>query len=152
DAEPNADDAEGQALLARFKGRRLPMVDRVEVSIIEENQPRWLAFLNGLNFLEEVPPEYSSLAMPNGHLAPNLAKKGVHGWRRVRSDQQMTFFNLDDPIVGGYAPEKVALRRAIGLGLDVAREIRLVRKGQAILAQSPISPNTNSYDPAFKSE
>ena len=47
DAEPTADDAEGQALLARFKGRRLPMVDRVEVTIIEENQPRWLAFLNG---------------------------------------------------------------------------------------------------------
>ena len=47
DAEPAADDAEGQALLARFKGRRLPMVDRVEVSIIEEDQPRWLAFLNG---------------------------------------------------------------------------------------------------------
>ena len=36
DAEPAADDAEGQALLAQFKGRRLPMVDRVEVSIIEE--------------------------------------------------------------------------------------------------------------------
>ena len=42
DAEPAADDAEGQALLARFKGRRLPMVDRVEISIIEEEQPRWL--------------------------------------------------------------------------------------------------------------
>ena len=27
DAEPAADDAEGQAILARFKGRRLPMVD-----------------------------------------------------------------------------------------------------------------------------
>ena len=32
--------------LARFKGRRLPMVDQVEISIIEESQPRWLAFLN----------------------------------------------------------------------------------------------------------
>jgi hypothetical protein len=36
DAEPAADDAEGQAMLARFKGRRLPLVDRVEISIIEE--------------------------------------------------------------------------------------------------------------------
>jgi ABC-type transport system substrate-binding protein len=40
DAEPAADDAQGQAWLARFKGRRLPMVDRVEISIIEEEQPR----------------------------------------------------------------------------------------------------------------
>ena len=153
DSEPAADDAEGQALLARFKGRRLPMVDRVEISIIEEAQPRWLAFLNGQhNFIEQVPPEFSGLAMPNGHLAPNLEKKGVQGWRRVRADMYVTFFNLDDPVVGGYTPDKVALRRAIGLGLDVSREIRLVHKGQGILAQAPIVPNTNSYDPAFKSE
>ena len=77
DAEPAADDAEGQALLAKLKGRRLPMVDRVEVSIIEEAQPRWLAFLNGqLDFLA-VPTEFVSQAVPNGKLAPNLAKRGI---------------------------------------------------------------------------
>ena len=43
DAEPNADDAEGQAWVAKFKGRRLPMVDRVEVAVIHENQPMWLS-------------------------------------------------------------------------------------------------------------
>jgi ABC-type transport system substrate-binding protein len=153
DAEPAPDDAEGQAILARLKGRRLPMIDRVELSIIEENQPRWLAFLNGQhNFIEQVPAEYSSLAMPQGKLAPNLAKQGVQGWRRVRSDLYATFFNLDDPVVGGYTPERVALRRAISLGLDVEREIRLVHKGQGILAQAPVIPHTHSYDPAFKSE
>ena len=40
DAEPAADDAEGQAILATFKGRRLPMVDEVDVSVIEEVQPQ----------------------------------------------------------------------------------------------------------------
>ena len=153
DAEPAEDDAEGQAMLARFKGRRLPMVDRVEISIVEENQPRWLAFLNGQhNFIEQVPPEFSGLAMPNGHVAPNLAKQGVQGWRRVRADVYATFFNLDDPVVGGYTPDKVALRRAISLGLDVAREVRLVHKGQGVLAQGPLQPNTHDFDPAFKSE
>jgi ABC-type transport system substrate-binding protein len=153
DAEPTPGDAEGQAVAARFKGRRIPMIDRVEISIIEENQPRWLAFLNGQhNVMEVVPPEYSSLAMPRGKLAPNLAKQGMHGWRQVRADGYMTFFNMDDPVVGGYTPDKVALRRAIGLGLDVAREVRLVHKSQGILAQSPIVPNTNSYDPNFTSE
>lgn len=153
DAEPAPDDAEGQAIAARFKGRRIPMVDRVEVSIIEENQPRWLAFLNGQhNVIETVPPEYSGLAMPKGKLAPNLAKQGVQGWRRVRADIYMTFFNLDDPVVGGYAADKVALRRAIALGLDVAREVRLVHRDQGILAQAPIVPNTSSYDAAVASE
>ena len=30
---------------AKLKGRKLPMLDRVEIAIIEEAQPRWLAFL-----------------------------------------------------------------------------------------------------------
>ena len=47
EAEPAPGDAEGQALLARFRGRRLPMLDRVVVSIIEEQQPRYL--LTSLN-------------------------------------------------------------------------------------------------------
>ncbi len=37
-AEPAPDDAQAQALYKQFKGRRLPMLDRVEVSIIEEEQ------------------------------------------------------------------------------------------------------------------
>jgi ABC-type transport system substrate-binding protein len=153
DAEPAPDDAEGQALRARFQGRRLPMIDRVEISIIEENQPRWLAFLNGQHdFIELVPPEYSELAMPQGRVAPNLARLGVQGWRMLRADNHCTFFNLEDPLVGGYTPDKVALRRAISLGLDVAREIRLVHKGQAVPAQGPLVPQTTSFDPALRSE
>src|SRR6476659_5441312 len=42
-----ADDPEAQAFAAQLHGKRLPMIDRVEVYIIEESQPRWLAFLNG---------------------------------------------------------------------------------------------------------
>ena len=59
---------------------------------------------------------------------------------------------MEDPVVGGYTPEKVALRRAINLAVDVDKEIRLVRKSQAIPAQSPVAPGTWGYDPAFKSE
>ncbi|MBN8486708.1 MAG: bicyclomycin resistance protein [Burkholderiales bacterium] len=153
EAEPAADDEEGQALLARFKGRRLPMVDRVEISIVEESQPRWLAFLNGQhNFIEQVPADFVEQALPGGELAPYLAQQGVKAWRRLRSDASMVFFNLDDPVVGGYTPERVALRRAIGLGLDVGREIRVVQRGQARVAHAPIVPNTLSFDPSLQTE
>ena len=153
DAEPAPDDAAGQALLAKFKGRKLPMVDRVEVSIIEEAQPRWLAFLNDqIDIIEEVPAEFMHVAMPNGRVAPNLAKRGIQGRRYLRSDIAMTLFNMQHPVVGGLTPDKVALRRAIGLGVDLEREIRLVRRGMAIPSQSPIMPHTSGYDPAFKSE
>ena len=76
--DPNADDAEGQALLAKFKGRKLPMVDRVEISIIEEVQPRWLSFLNKQSDVAWlVPFDFVNTAAPNGKLAPFLAKQDV---------------------------------------------------------------------------
>jgi ABC-type transport system substrate-binding protein len=152
DAEPNADDAEGQALLARFKGRRLPMLDRVQVSIIEESQPRWLSFLNREIDYISVPLEFANIAAPKGRLAPNLAKQGIHLERLVNPDRTLYYFNMEDPLVGGYAPEKVALRRAIGLGTDTQREINTVRRGQAVLAQSVVAPGTWGYDADYKTE
>ncbi len=152
DAEPAADDAEGQALLALLKGRRLPLVDRVEVSIIEEAQPRWLAFLNGQLDFSAVPAEFVATAMPNGQVAPNLAKQGIRGRRTLNPSTAFVYFNMEDPVVGGYTPERVALRRAIGLALDVEREIQVVLRGQAITAQSVMAPHTTGYSSAFKSE
>ena len=153
DAQPAAGDAEGQAWAARFKGRRIPMIDRVEIAIIEENQPRWLSFLNNeYDFMERLPEDFINQAMPGGRLAPNLAKRGMQPTQAITPDVTMSVFNMEDPVVGGYTPEKVALRRAISLALDMGREIRLVRRGQAIPAQSPIVPETTGYDPNFKSE
>jgi ABC-type transport system substrate-binding protein len=63
-----------------------------------------------------------------------------------------TLFNMEHPLVGGNAPDKVALRRAIGLAYDTGEEIRLVRRGQAVPAQTPIAPLTFGYDPALKTE
>ena len=56
--------------------------------------------------------------------------------RYPRADASLSYFDMDDPVVGGYTPEKVALRRAIALAVDVEQEIRVVRRGQAIPAQS----------------
>ena len=152
EAEPAPGDEEGQAILQRLKGKRLPLVDRVEISIIEESQPRWLAFLNGQLDVLTVPPDFSNQAMPKGTVAPNLQKKGIRGYRTLLSDSAYTYFNMEDPVVGGYKPENIALRRAIGLAMDIDREIRLVRRGMAIPAQSAIVPHTTGYEAGFKSE
>jgi ABC-type transport system substrate-binding protein len=124
-AEPAADDAEGQAILARLKGRRLPMVDRVEIAIIDEKQPTWLAFLNGEPTGSSCPTASSPVAMPGGKLAPHLARRGIRAERVVMPSTYYTMFNMEHPLVGGYTPERVALRRAIGLAIDVrARDRR----------------------------
>ena len=152
DAEPNADDVQGQAWLARFKGRRLPLNDGVEIAVIEETQPRWLSFQNGQIDYVRVPAEFGNIAMPNGALAPNLAKRNIGVRRYVNADIALSLFNMEDPVVGGYTPEKVALRRAIGLAYNIDREIRIVRRGQAVPAQAAMPPGTFGYDRAYKSD
>jgi ABC-type transport system substrate-binding protein len=152
DGEPAANDLQGQAWLARFKGRRLPLNDGVEISVLEEGQARWLTFLNGQVDYVRVPPEFTNFATPGGALAPNLVKRNVGMRRYVNPDFTMSWFNMEDPVVGGYTPDKVALRRAVGLAYDVDSEIRIVRRGAAIAAQAPMPPGTYGYDAAFRTE
>jgi ABC-type transport system substrate-binding protein len=153
DETPPAGDERLARMATEFKGKRLPLVDRVVVSIIEEPQPRWLSFLNEeQDVAEAVPAEFAPVVFPNNRLAPNLAKKGVQMVRYPRADVSMSYFAMEHPVVGGYAPHQVALRRAISLAVDVEREIRIVRRGQAIAAQSVLAPECYGYDPKLKTE
>jgi len=147
---PAADDPDGQAWAKRFNGKRLPLNDGVEIAVVQENQPRWLSFLNGEADFARVPPELTPLAAPNGKLAPNLAKQGIRLQRYLNPDVAMSYFNMEDPMVGGYEPAKVALRRAVQLAYDIDYEIRLIRRGQAIPAQAPMPPGTYGFDPAMR--
>ena len=153
DAEPPADDARSQAIYQQLKGKRIPLLDRVEISIIEEMQPRWLSFLSGdHDLLERLPNAFSYQAIPNNHLAPNLVKKQISMERMAAPDVTVSYFNMEDPVVGGYTLDRVALRRAIALAYNSEEEIRLPRRNQAIPAQGPIQPMIYGYDPKFKTE
>ena len=152
DGQPAPTDERGQAMLARLKGKKMPIIDRVELSIIEESQPRWLSFLNGQQDTVNVPLEFIDQAVPGGKVAPALARKGITLEKIVNPDVVITFFNMENPVVGGYTPEKIALRRAISLGYDVEEEIRLIRRGSMSVGHSQVPPLTTGYDPAFRSE
>lgn len=148
---PGADPLDWE-IAAHLKGKRLPLVGRVEISIIEETQPRWLAFLNREHdYIERFPNEYANIAAPGGKLAPNLAKQGVTLQRLVEPNLTYYYFNMEDPVVGGYTPEKVALRRAICMSMNDNEEIQILRKNQAIRADSPVPPGVAGYDENFRS-
>lgn len=137
----------------KLQGRRMPMVDRVEVSIIEESQPRWLSYLRReFDLLDDLPNEFAPVAIPQNKLAPNLAKQGQRAVRYERADISLSYFNMEDPVVGGYTPDKIALRRAIALAINLDEQVRLPRRGQAKPAQGIISPGVYGYDPQLKSE
>ena len=144
---------EDAAIYRNLQGKRLPIVGRIEVAIIEEPQPRWLAFYNGeLDYIEDVPNEFINIVAPGGKLAPGLVRRGVRMQREPQLEVTETaFYNMRDPVIGGYSVDKVALRRAMNLGYNQPAEILIARKGQAIAAESPIPPGAAGYDPNFHS-
>ena len=152
--QPPAGDALAQAIAQRLKGKRLPLVDRVEVSIVEEAQPRWLGFPERRARLHRAAAERVRRPSRSRTTSSrrNLQKQGMLMDRAPLVDVTMSYFGMEHPVVGGYTPDKVALRRALALAYDVEREIALVRRGQAIPAQSIIPPLLSGYDPELKTE
>jgi ABC-type transport system substrate-binding protein len=150
--EQAGDDADSQRIAAALAGRALPMVDRVEVSIVEEAQPRWLAFLNAEHdLIEVVPAEFVLTVAPDGRLSGNLTRRGVQIHRVPAMSVTFTYFGMNDPVVGGYTPERIALRRAISLAYNIDAAIRINARGQALAAQSVLPPGAIGFDPALSS-
>jgi ABC-type transport system substrate-binding protein len=153
DETPPAGDKRAAEIAAHLKGKHLPLVDKVVISIIDESQPRWLAFLNAEHdLLWEVPANFIDVAIPNNKLAPNLAKKNIRMERVPQADVTMIYFAMNDPMVGGYTADKVALRRAVALAYNSKEDIRIVRRGQGVPAQGYVMPGTYGYDADFRSE
>ncbi len=56
---------------------------------------------------------------------------------------------MEDPVVGGYAPEKIALRRAMIMGFNTEEMIKVWWQGQALVATQPIPPGVAGHNPGF---
>ena len=150
DEEAPADDARSLAIAAQLKGRRMPMLDRVEIAIIEESQPRWLSFLNEqTDLMERLPNEFAPVVIPNDKLAPNLAKRGITMDRAPMVDITLAaLFNQDNP-GGRLHARKVALRRAIALAYDSARR-SAGAQGAGRACADRGAPLAFGYNPALK--
>lgn len=153
-----ADDARQKRIAERMRGKRLPRLDGVEVSIMEETQSRWLAFERGETDLEyqlwDVAPTFMT---QDGRLKPELERRGIQLDRTIDPEITYLYFNMQERIgeapnpVGGFATEKIALRRAIAMAYNVDDQIRIIRKGQAVRAHYPIPPGVAGHDPQFRS-
>jgi ABC-type transport system substrate-binding protein len=138
-----------------FQGKRLPLLDRIDIKIMEEYQSRMLGFLNGeFDFLEQVPESMKEMVLtddPKPTLKPELARKGMVLTPFPVLQTYYMWMNMDDPLIGGYGKEKVALRRAIALGYNSVEDITQMKKGLALPAVTPLPPNVLGYDAAYRS-
>ncbi|MBS0319649.1 MAG: hypothetical protein JSR18_03845 [Proteobacteria bacterium] len=148
-AFPTSDDPAQRQLVASMKGKTLPQVGRVEVSIIEESQPAILAFEQGSLDMLGLGGDDVRFVMENGKLKPALANRGVVHVRYPAPNITFTFFNMDDPTVGGYGNAQVALRRAIAMGFNVDEMISVLFAGNADVANQLLPPGSAGYDPSL---
>jgi oligopeptide transport system substrate-binding protein len=151
---PDSADPADKAVVAQMKGKKLPAIGRIEISIIEESNPRYLAFQSKqIDFLY-VPTDFVNRVIDTGpdggKLKPEFAQQNIQWSRGVETGWTYTVLNMDDPVIGGYSKEKIALRRAIGMGYNITEEISVLRQGQAIPATQPIPPNMPGHDPNVK--
>jgi len=151
DFQPTAD-AWDQPLVAVMKGKKMPQIGRVEISIIEEDQSRWLAFAQKeLDYLNLPPAFRSEVFDADKKLKPEWTEKGVSVFRAIDPEITYSYINFRDPLTGGFDKEKIALRRAIIMGYNLDEEIRVIRKNQAVAVEMPIPPGVVGHDPSYRS-
>ena len=142
-----------QPIAAALKGKRLPLLPHVDIGIVEEAQARWLGFLNSeTDILFAVPAQFADQAIVNGTLKPQLAARGIVHQAYVLPSVSYLRFNMEDAVVGGYTPEKVALRRAIGMAYDADEALRVLLHGRGLPAMGPIPPDVAGHDPKLRTK
>jgi ABC-type transport system substrate-binding protein len=120
------------------------------MSIIEESNPRLLAFEQGQLDYIITPTDLVPKVLSENKLRPEYVARGITHLRGVQPTIVFTYFNMEDPVVGGYTPDKIALRRAISMAYNINDEIHVIRLDQATPATQPIPPNVIGHDPTFK--
>ncbi|MEO9162397.1 MAG: ABC transporter substrate-binding protein [Casimicrobiaceae bacterium] len=146
-----SDNPDDQNLIAEMKGKKMPEVGRIEISIMEEDQARLLAFQNDELDLMDLGGPLAPNVLDGDKLRPEFVKKGIKLSRIIDPAISYVYWNLQDPIVGGMSKEKIALRRAMAMAYNVDDEVNVVRNGQATEVQYPIPPGVVGYDPNYRS-
>ncbi len=150
DFKPSADAGDAQ-LVREMQGKPMPQIGRIEISIIEEEQSRWLAFQDGQVDLDYLPQSLAAKALHGAALKPEFIQRGIKLSRFVEAEITYTYFNFRDPVTGGFGKAKNALRRAIAMSYNVQDEIELMHLGQAIKAEMSVPPGIVGHDPAYRS-
>ena len=144
-------DALDKQIVADMKGKMMPQIGRVEIAIMEEEQPRWLAFQDKQIDLDMLPQSVSPTVLDVDKLKSQYAQQGIV-LQRI-TDPEITYYLLNhkDPVIGGSSKEKIALRRAIVMAYSTAEEIEKLRMGQAVRLEMMVPPGILGHDPKYRS-
>ncbi|WP_445117063.1 ABC transporter substrate-binding protein [Acinetobacter sp. WZC-1] len=138
-------------LVKDMYGKKMPQIGKVTVTIMEEDQSRWLAFQSGQLDFSGVVPDAVDKVLDGQQLKPEFKKKGIQLNQSKAAELTIIYMNMRDPLIGGYSPEKIALRRAIAMAYNMDESTRILRKGQAVKGEMIVPDGVNGFNPAYRS-
>ena len=123
-----------------------PRVDQVNLIVYRESQPMWLNFMLGNIDVTGIPKDEYDNAVVDGELKPELKAKGIMLETQELMDVSFNAFNFKHPVLGKH--KKV--RQAMSLAYDTKKRLRLFYNDRGIVAQGPIPPGLEGYDPDLR--
>ena len=144
----NADPAHA-ALMRAMQGKVLPQISAIEIAVIDEELPRLLQFEQGGLDYVVLRGEVANRLLANGKLKPEYEGRGITRYVHPEPFLFSVYFNVADPVLGGMSNERIALRRAIALALDVEALLKVVYAGQALPANQIVPPGVGGHDPTL---
>jgi oligopeptide transport system substrate-binding protein len=128
-------------------GKKLPLVDKINVHIIVESQPKWLSFMKAKDDLLEVRDvNIQQSITPEKELKSEHKEKGVRLIMKPMLDVTYYAFNNEDPLF----KSNKKLRQAMSMAFDRASYNRLFHENTAFEAQGPVPPGLGGQRKEFK--
>jgi len=127
-------------------GKKIPLVDKINVHVMVESQPKWLSFMKAKNDLLEVKDvNIQQSISPDRTLKSDHKEKGIRLVMKPMLDVTYFAFNHEEPIF-----KNKKLRQAMNLAFDRASYNRLFHENTAFEAQGPIPPGLGGQKKEFK--
>jgi len=128
-------------------GKRIPFVDRVEITFFVQENPMWLEFQSGKLDYTQVPAEnyLEAFHKRSQRLKSEFADRGIVAHPVPMLDFIFRAFNMEDPLVGGYGPKQRALRQAIALATDMYEFNSTFYNNINVLYDGMIPPGMDGY-------
>lgn len=127
-------------------GKKLPLVDKINVHIIVESQPKWLSFQKAKDDLLEVKDVNIPQSInENKELRPEHKEKGIRLLMKPMLDVTYFAFNHEEPLF-----KNKKLRQAMSLAFDRAGYNKMFHENTAFDAMGPVPPGLGGYRKEFK--
>ena len=128
-------------------GKRLPILDRVEIKCYIQNQPKWLKFRNGELDYTHTPAENFDEAYikRTTKLRKEFADMGIRSHAEPLLDMIYYGFNMEDKDFGGYDEKHKLIRQAIALAIDWEEKNDTFYNNLNIIYDGPIPPRLEGH-------